>query len=369
MGGLDSKTGKSSAKFETSSREEEIGRIVQAQEVKDSSMLERSEVMDPETANWDDEYVSEFVRMYPAIMKQHQEDLDRVLKMDKSSPEYIAAKAKLYKSIVGNLIWRVNAEYMTQQQINSVLPMTYDNAERRRLGEQIQESQKRAKAYESFKGNMVLYAEAYDRFEHDRVDVERRLMSDIESGKVKISKDFPYVMFVNKEVDKQYSVIYKYNEAAKKLVLKTCNVVSTGDAVRWNASEPYDHSTPEKVFYIGAVKGVKHSSAGEAYGSNFADSDRQSYQVFRLYVRSVNDEAEIVYKRTSYLVHPTNEEPLLGETASHGCIRVPRRMNLQIVRMYDEWFKERGVNDFTEFPPVKGERRDIPKMPVVVSGI
>ena len=319
--------------------------------------------------NWDDRYVAEFARNYPVIMETFREELDKVSKSDKSSPEYVSTKARLYARIVTSIILRVRAEYQFQQEINGVLPMTYDNAERAKLGRQIEESQARAAAYEVFKGNMVLYAEAYNRFEHDRVDVERRLMADIDSGKVKISDDVPYVMFVNREVNKQYAVIYKYEKANRKLVFKTCNVVSTGDAVRWESTEPYDHSTPEKVFYIGAVRGVKHSSAGEVYGSNFADKDKKPYQVFRLYVRGKNKSDEVVYKRTSYLVHPTNEEPLLGETASHGCIRIPRIMNLQLVDVYNEWFKRNGTYDFAEYPPVKKERSGIPKMPVVVNGI
>ena len=87
---------------------------------------------------------------------------------------------------------------------------------------------------------------------------------------------------------------------------------------------------------------------GDVYGGNFVDKDHEPYQMFRLYTKKSGG-----YEYTGYLIHPTWEEPLLGKTASHGCIRVPRLMDLQLIRIYDEWYKEQGVQDFKQFPPTE----------------
>ena len=347
------------ARAEPPQREGEAYRAFQA---------ERKEALCNMDVNWDDEYVLKFAADYQVVMKQHMEEIRKVACMDKSNVAYIDAKAVLFGNIIGNLQWRIRAEHLNQQALEGSLRTFRGTAvERRKISEQLIESRYKAEDFETFKGNLVLMKSAYEKFSADRVEVERYLLGGIERVEIQVPDEMPYVMFVNKSENKQYSVVYKYDKKLKKLSFKTCNIVSTGDQVRWLEEEPEGgHVTPTRVFYIGEVKGLKHSSLegkADVYGGEFVDKDQEPYQMFRLYIKKGGS-----YEYTGYLVHPTWEEPLLGQTASHGCVRVPRLMDLQLVRIYDEFYKEQGVTDFKKFPPDK-VRTPSAKMPVVVRGI
>lgn len=338
------------------------------EKARDSGRFERKEMLCDMDVNWDDEYVVKFAQAYPVVMKQHMADVQKVACMGKTTLEYVAAKADLFGKIIGTMQWRIRAEHLNQQSIEASLRVFQGAAaERKVISAQLIESRYKIDDYETFKGNLILMKSAYEKFSSDRVEVERALLSSIEKGEVQIPESMPYVMFVNKSVDKQYSVVYKYDKRAKKLSFKTCNIVSTGDKVRWLKDEPGGgHVTPTRVFYVGEVKGLKHSSLegrSEVYGGEFVDKDHEPYQMFRLYFKNGDS-----YEYTGYLIHPTWEEPLLGKTASHGCIRVPRMMDLQLIRIYDEWYKSQGVTDLTKFPPNQVKTPSA-KMPVVVRGI
>lgn len=337
-------------------------------EVRQAASLDRKEVLLNMDVNWDDEYVLEFAKDYPEVMRQHMEEMRKVAEMDKSSEEYVSAKAQLFDHIVGNLQWRIRAEHMNQQSFEYSLKTFRGNpSERKEISAKLLESRRKTVDFEKFKGNLILMKKAYERFSADIKVVGKRLLKEISTGEIQISEKIPYVMFVNKDSEKQYSVIYRYDFKTKKLSFKTCNIVSTGDNVRWMGEEPRKkHTTPDRVFYIGETRGLKHSSLtddSEVYGGGFVEKDGEPYQAFRLYFKKDGEDM-----RTGYLIHPTWEEPLLGETASHGCIRVPRLMNLQLVRIYDEFYKGSGVDDFKKFPPDKLRHPSV-RMPVVVRGI
>ncbi|MFA7685612.1 MAG: L,D-transpeptidase [Candidatus Gracilibacteria bacterium] len=333
-----------------------------------SSQFERKEMLCDMDVNWDDEYLLKFASYYPVVMKQHMEEVQKVACMDKSAPEYIVAKADLFGKILGTMQWRIRAEHLNQGAFVAALRSFSGTPEERQvISDQLIDSRYKVEYFEMFKSNLVLLKSAYEKFATDRVEVERYLLSGIEKGEIQIPESMPYVMFVNKSTEKQYSAVYKYDKRTKKLSFKTCNIVSTGDQVRWLEDEPKGvHVTPTRVFYIGEAKGLDHSSLkgnAEIYGEGFVKRDQEPYQMFRLYIKKGNS-----YEYTAYLVHPTWEEPLLGTTASHGCIRVPRLMDLQLIRIYDEWYKEQGVTDFKQFPPTKVKNPSA-KMPVVVRGI
>lgn len=326
-------------------------------EVMNKCRLERADLMAGAALSLDDEYILRFANFYPNIFGRQKWNTC----VDKRSPEYIPEKAKLYGSIIGNLEGRIKRERGYQALCNTFLSRGAYY-----LHKKIAESEKRVADFENLKQILVLFKRNYEKFADDRGGIEKDLLSKIGRGEVEIPGDFPYVMLVNRAKDEQYAVIYKYDAVTRTLDFQTCNMVSTGDAYRWVQEGPYDHSTPDAVFYIGGITGLNNSSIqrdSEAYGAEFVDRDKKPYQLFRLFTRRGGK-----FEKTSYMIHPTNEESLLGRTASHGCIRITRMMDEQMVGIFDKWYRDCGIYDFAKFPPTV-RRFDNPKMPVVVRGV
>jgi len=189
---------------------------------------------------------------------------------------------------------------------------------------------------------MLTAQEAYDRYIPDRDTIEKTIQRRISSGEIRVPKDAPYIVFVNRDVDGQYAVVYKYDRTNKSLILKTYNLVSTGSATRWLDERGADLSTPAMVFHIGHVfsaKALKKRGVpyGASYGSHYVDQDKEPYKIFGLiYKMGTDQEREWIY-----YMHGTDEENLLGSTQSHGCIRVPRIFNLAMMKVFLRHYYQR----------------------------
>ncbi|MFA6918451.1 MAG: hypothetical protein WC285_06565, partial [Candidatus Gracilibacteria bacterium] len=188
--------------------------------VHNRAILERNNLMCGIDGSWDDEHVLKFVQKYPEVMKQHAVKMRDVSCMNRSAPGYISAKAELFGNIIGNLGWRITAEHKRENFIEHIRGKKTIEP-KRRIREKIND-------YEAFKGSLILLKKAYERFAEDRVELERNLLAGINNEKVRVPENFPYVMVVNKGVNKQYAVVYKYDKSANKVVFQACNVVSTG---------------------------------------------------------------------------------------------------------------------------------------------
>jgi len=189
---------------------------------------------------------------------------------------------------------------------------------------------------------MVTAQKAYERYADDKEKIESDIKSKIKRGELRIPKDAPYVIFVNRAGDEQYAVIYKYDDSQDKLILKTYNLVSTGSATRWLPDDNSDHSTPATVFHIGHVfnaKAVDGNSEpyGNSFGSHYVDQDQEPYKIFEL-VRGMYGKSPLKW---SYFLHGTPEENLLGSPQSHGCIRVSRIFNLALTDVFRRYYYER----------------------------
>jgi len=330
--------------------------------------FERKEVLKSMDMNWDDEYIAEFGKEYPSLIGPFADDIGRMAAMDRNSPDYAMEKSKLFGKIIPVLDESLSGIYKRIGELTAALQVKRTPEDRAQVSGALSLNRQFSDDISFFKNNAMSYQVAYERFSDNRAEIERKLLKRIKAGGISIPEGLPYVMFVNKNPKEQYSVIYKYDRAKQELSLKSCNIVSTGDALRYREEEgeDYDHSTPSRVYYVGLVTGLHNSSVREVadvYGWESMRIDQKPYQIFRLYKAEDGG-----YIRTSYIVHPTNEEPLLGKTASHGCIRTTRLMNTQLQKMYDEYFRKQGVTDLMRFPP-DGEWTPRAKMPVVIDDI
>jgi hypothetical protein len=324
---------------------------------------ERMEMMRRIDINWDDGYLLEFAKQYPDVIRPFVDDIGKIAAMDRTSPDYALTKSQFFGRMLPVLDENIRKIVERISELKGGLGTEADPGARESLKEAFFLNQKFLKEIGDFKMNVFLYKAAYERFSYNRAEIERKLMAKIKSGEVVIPEELPYVTFVNKNPGEQYVLVYKYEKAQQKLSLKSCNLASTGDQLRWGKD---DHTTPSRVYYVGSVVGLDHSSireGAEVYGREAMRIEQKPYQIFRLF-KSENGE----YVRTSYLMHPTNEEPLLGETASHGCIRTSRLTNLQIQKIYEEYFRGQGVTDFSKFPPDQ-MRTPKAKMPVVIDDV
>lgn len=317
---------------------------------------ERKELKNSLELSFDDEYIMEIVSKWKGAWKILEPEFSKLSSFDKNSPEYVAAKADFFGIAKDELESRIKNRH-EQLRVLKIFKKT-ESSKYKAVEDDIS-------ALEECKGNFVRMKEAYKKFAGDKVKIEGSLLGRITRGEIRIPEDFPYVMFMNKNTEKQYGLLYKYDGG--KLQLKSCNLVSTGDQFRWNETENYDHSTPRTTFYVGTITGLNSPSLdpenANLYGKEAVKKDQKPYKMYRLYWK---EGGQYIY--TPYLMHGTNEEPLLGETASHGCLRIPRLMNLQIMRVYDKWFKQHGTSDFLDMEDDKVHTPSV-KMPIYVDSI
>ncbi len=328
-----------------------------------------------------DAYMLHIIEYCPEILDGLEFQIKQAMKVEAGPKFSLQKKAVLYETIVRIIEARIaNAKKVLQGRNSLALRLESNPQVRQQKLKTIAKAEEDMLWFEKFLGKFRFYAaeigdayDAYERFEDDRVEVENGLLKKIKSRNVKVPKNFPYVMFVNKGVDKQYAVLYEYDRVNESLDLKTCNLVSTGDKEKYRHETGQDQTTPSKTFYIDGVYGMWHPvldkvmekpnidpyNLGEAMGGLHVNIDGKPYKAFPLNARGI--------RWGAYWAHPTFEEGELGQTASHGCIRMPRLLNLTLVELYMMYMRPEQRKGFMK--DHKGAYRPGYKMPVVVEDI
>jgi|GEM_PF-3049973 len=284
-----------------------------------------------------------FTEQFPGLVGAMMDDVKKMFMSSNNDKGSLDQRIQFYDDLIRQLQKRVFEDCAERERsLEFSLRWESNPQAREKLVAQYRELQEYTAKLRHFLNRFGIYSDwmktaqkAYDRYIVSRDQIETTIKKRIDAGEIRVPKDAPYVIFVNRDVDGQYAVVYKYDRKSKSLILKTYTLVSTGSATRWLEERGADLSTPATIFHIGHVfsaKAAKPSGVvyGSSYGAQYVDRDQEPYKIYSLRQRMKDDSQ----REWVFYMHGTDEEHLLGSPQSHGCIRIPRIFNLAVMRIF-----------------------------------
>ncbi|GEM_PF-2611539 len=175
-------------------------------------------------------------------------------------------------------------------------------------------------------------------FKKLNVDQESVIISALQAEKAKGLKipDNGYLIYVNKNPQAQWAALLHFDKAKNQFEVLGADVVSTANADKFAGAE-----TPTGVHYVTRV-----GDAG-TWGAPYGQPGHEVYDL--------SEGRGIAF-------HPTNERELLGNPASHGCVRMTDQFN-DLLDKYDVLAKGSPVmiGDFLEKSELSPNMADLPQ--------
>jgi len=304
--------------------------------------LSESSADQPEITWMDDRldiYMLNFCQRLPDVASKYSENPEDFWVYDSDPSKGLSKKIQLIGKLKDLLISEKRTIESSLARGTSV-----DRSQKPSPKDKLKVVKKFLKQFAVMEPGLLSAKKAYDRFNVERADIEKDLLGRIKTvngedefhAKVNekdilVSKSVPYLMFVNKAGNAQYAVFYKYDADQQKLNLKSFNLISSGSPTRYGDN----HTTASKVFYSEFILSPKRPEYGKDYGSEHVDSDDYAYKVFELsYPKTDPSSSRTKMEGFQYFMHLTPEEEKLGTRQSHGCIRMPRLLNMDVFETY-----------------------------------